>query len=222
LGANGTVGASETFIANNGCELDYHGSCPNVPTQQNKIEWGTADETTCMAKAKWWVSHCHKTQDHGNGAVTANWMPNGTVVNSSTFAAINGCEIDYHGSCPYNGATETYMNWGVTNEATCLAKSQHLANYCHQNSNGTGTVTTTWIVNGTVLSTQTFPTPCTVSCALTPITIDSIVHNLVKVTHDTTSKHTHHKCYATNSICDCKCCNGSDGTTDCTLDSNFQ
>jgi hypothetical protein len=218
-------GASSTSTANNGCELDYHGSCPNAPASQNKIQWGVADEETCLNKAKWWATHCHKTQAHGNGAVTATWVPNGAVVASSTFAAINGCEIDYHGSCPYNGLTTAtnQIQWDVADEATCLAKSAHIANYCYRTKDhGNGAVTTTWIENGTVVATESFTSdtnPCTVSCALTPTSKGGL---MVQITHDKTSGHTRHMCFATDSTCACKCCNDSDGTTDCTLKSNFQ
>jgi hypothetical protein len=53
----------------------------------------------------------------------------------------------------------------------------------------------------------------------------TIAGTQVIVIHDTTSEHTHHRCYATDFLnptagCTCLCCNDSDGT-DCNVPSNY-
>jgi hypothetical protein len=55
---------------------------------------------------------------------------------------------------------------------------------------------------------------CTVTCAFT---------NVVSVTHDTASQHTHHRCYVDDtsspSACKCTCCDSEN--TDCSIDANY-
>ena len=61
-----------------------------------------------------------------------------------------------------------------------------------------------------------------VTCTLVAITANSMVHNPVRVTHDTTSRHTHHSCYigSPSLACKCSCCN--DASSNCNLSSNYQ
>jgi hypothetical protein len=54
---------------------------------------------------------------------------------------------------------------------------------------------------------------CSVTCAISS--------NTLKVTHDTTSQHTHHKCYQMDQqACICSCCNSA--SSDCNVMSNYQ
>jgi hypothetical protein len=87
----------------------------------------------------------------------------------------------------------------------------------------TAGVTTTLTVDpGTV---TVVAATCSVTCALVPITVNSMVANLVRVTHDTTSQHIHHRCYiedpeSPSLACKCSCCN--DASSNCDLMSNYQ
>jgi hypothetical protein len=50
------------------------------------------------------------------------------------------------------------------------------------------------------------------------------VHNFIKVTHDTTTGHTHHRCYTADHdaavlVCTCDCCD--DTVNDCSDDTNY-
>jgi hypothetical protein len=61
---------------------------------------------------------------------------------------------------------------------------------------------------------------CAVSC------VNYGPHKLVKVTHDTSSSHTHHQCWtvdpsATNLVCECTCCNENDSAGDCSNPINY-
>lgn len=84
----------------------------------------------------------------------------------------------------------------------------------------TAGVTTTLTVDpGTITAVAT---TCSVTCASVPITVNGMVDNLLRVTHDTTSQHTHHRCYieSPSLACKCSCCN--DASSNCNLSSNYQ
>jgi hypothetical protein len=59
----------------------------------------------------------------------------------------------------------------------------------------------------------------TISVAAASCSVQCAFNELLTVTHDTSSQHTHHRCYVLDSSCVCKCCNSA--TSDCTSISNY-
>jgi hypothetical protein len=176
-----------------------------------------------LNRAQAWANHCYRETAHGSGDVTVTWQPTGV---SQTFTTNDGCAIDYNGSCPY-GERENGIEWTHPDEATCLSRAQAWANHCYREAaHGNGDVTVTWQPTGVSQTfTRTLAPTCSVSCEIQAVTIGAATHSLVVVTHDTTSGHTHHRCYATDFLnptagCTCLCCNDSDGT-DCNVASNY-
>jgi len=210
--------ASKTFTTNQGCAIDYNGSCPYAE-RDNKIEWTHADEATCLKRAHAWANYCYREAAHGHGAVSATWVPTGA---SETFTTNNGCYIDYNGSCPY-AERDNKMEWTHADEATCMTRAHAWAHWCYREADhGNGAVTATWGATGATKTFTMAQTPtCSVHC--------DIVNDMVVVTHDTTSQHSHHRCYNAEhkqgwgqpvSSCLCSCCNAA--TSDCSDNSNYQ
>merc|ERR1711865_205266 len=61
----------------------------------------------------------------------------------------------------------------------------------------------------------------TISVAAASCSVQCEFNELLTVTHDTSSQHTHHRCYVDKSdmSCVCECCDSA--TSDCTSMSNF-
>jgi hypothetical protein len=197
------------------CAIDYHGSCPETE-RDNRME-NQDDEAACLSRAHAWVNSCYREAAHGHGAVTATWVPTGAT---ETFTTNNGCYIDYNGSCP-EAERDNKMEWTHADEATCLNRAHAWANSCYREvAHGNGAVTATWVPTG---ATETF----TMALAKTCSVYCEIVDSFVIVTHDTTSQHTHHRCYNAAisdgqavSSCLCSCCDAA--TSDCAVVSNYQ
>jgi hypothetical protein len=196
------TGESQTSTTNNGCAIDYHGSCPHNEGFTNTIEWTHPDEATCFSRAQDWAKHCYRENAHGSGDVTATWQPTGE---SQTFTTNNGCAIDYHGSCPHNEGFTNTIEWTHPDEATCFSRAQDWANHCYREAaHGSGDVTVTWQPTG-VSQTFTAAASCSVTCSI------DAVSGLLSTEHVTTSGHKFHRCYHDSELaathCACECSN---------------
>jgi hypothetical protein len=88
----------------------------------------------------------------------------------------------------------------------------------------TSVVTELQTAGVTVVLTVDTATITTVLLTVDTCSVQCEFNELIKVTHDTTSEHTHHRCYVdnydtTSQSCVCECCDSA--TSDCTSNSNF-